>query len=361
MDPKKIAVIGAGNGGFAMAADLTLAGFDIHLYELPKFESNIKPVIERGGIEITGAARTGFARFGLMTTDIKKAIEDCFAIMVVTQALVHEELAHWLAPVIKPGQCIFLAPGSGGAILFGKIFHEERISSKVGIAEVLMLPYGCRKTSPTSINVSRLLGVLGVGAFPGKDIDWVFPTFQKIYPKCFKMSSALEVGVCNANIILHPGPTLLNAGRIEYSGGDFSLYREGMTPSIMRIIDALDQEIASIFGTLQFPSQSSKKLFEKRFEKKWDEQLDFMRRVGSKGPFDLNTRYITEDVPIGMVLISSLGELLGIPTPTFDSIIHMCGVIHKRDYWKEGRTISKIGLDGMSVQDLKRFLKEGYE
>jgi len=234
-------------------------------------------------------------------------------------------------------------------------------ADRVGIAEVLTLPYACRKTGATSINVSRLLGVLGLGAFPGKNIDWIFPIFQAIYPSSFKMSNGLEVGICNANIILHPAPTLLSLGRIEYSQGDFYLYKEGFTPSIEKVIDALDREIASIFKALGFPSKSSKEIFEKRYEKSWDEQFNMMRKIGSKGPFDVKTRYITEDVPVGMVLISSIGKMLGIPTPTFDSVIHLCGVVNDENYWRSGRTLVTLGLEGMNSETLKGFLREGYD
>ncbi|MBC8249839.1 MAG: hypothetical protein H8E90_09190 [Anaerolineales bacterium] len=54
MSIERIAVLGAGNAGHAMAADLALAGLQVNLYELPEFERNLGPIQERGGIEITG-------------------------------------------------------------------------------------------------------------------------------------------------------------------------------------------------------------------------------------------------------------------------------------------------------------------
>jgi opine dehydrogenase len=357
---KRIAVIGAGNGGFAMAGDLTLAGFEVNLFELPRFENNLVTIREKGGLEITGVARTGFAKLAHISTNIEEAIEGCVPIMVVTQALAHEEVAELLAPIIKPGQCVFLLPGSAGALLFGKIFHERQASSKIGIAEGLTLPYACRKTGPESVNVSRFTGRPGLGSFPGKDIDWIFPIFQEIYPSSFKMDSALEVGICNANIILHPAPTLLSISRIEFSKGDFYIYNEAYTPSVEKVIEALDREIAAILKCLGFSSTSSKESFEKRYESTWTEKREEFRKIGSKGPFDAKSRYITEDVPIGMVLISSLGKLLSIPTPTFDSIIHLSGVFNDTNYWKTGRTLEKLGLEGMSVEALRNFLKKGY-
>ena len=110
---KSLAVIGGGNAGFAMAGDLTLSGFDVRLYELTRFENNILPVQEKGGIEVTGALKTGFAKLPVVTTKIGEAIEGCSSIMVVTQALAHEEVANLLAPVVRPGQCIYLLPGTG--------------------------------------------------------------------------------------------------------------------------------------------------------------------------------------------------------------------------------------------------------
>ena len=50
MKDLKFAVLGAGNGGHAMAADLTLQGFTLNMFELPQFKESIKPIQEKGGI-----------------------------------------------------------------------------------------------------------------------------------------------------------------------------------------------------------------------------------------------------------------------------------------------------------------------
>jgi len=79
----------------------------------------------------------------------------------------------------------------------------------------------------------------------------------------------------------------------------------------------------------------------------------------SKGPASANTRYISEDIPIGMVLWASLGRLLGVPTPTADSLIQISSVVHGTDYWQGGRTVEKLGLAGMTADDLVRYLMQG--
>jgi opine dehydrogenase len=51
--------------------------------------------------------------------------------------------------------------------------------------------------------------------------------------------------------------------------------------------------------------------------------------------------------------MASLGEMLGVPTPTIKSLIHLASVIHGRDYWAEGRTVERLGIAGMSVRELR--------
>jgi hypothetical protein len=81
--------------------------------------------------------------------------------------------------------------------------------------------------------------------------------------------------------------------------------------------------------------------------------------IKMKGPEHLKDRFITEDVPYGMVLLSTLGNLLGISTPTHDAVIQLTSVINRTDYWKTGRGIKELGLSKMDKQSLKKFLIDG--
>jgi opine dehydrogenase len=42
---ERIAVLGAGNGGYALASDLALSGYKVNLFELERFrEFNLNPI-----------------------------------------------------------------------------------------------------------------------------------------------------------------------------------------------------------------------------------------------------------------------------------------------------------------------------
>jgi opine dehydrogenase len=353
---ERITVIGAGHAGHAMAAHLTLEGFPVRLYELPRFADNLRPAQERGGIELTGVVGEGFAKPELITTDVAQAIQGVSHIFVVTQALAHEEVAELCAPHLEASQTIILFPGSGGALQFAKTLRDQRVTHKVYIAETVTLPYACRIKGPAWVNVhSGPAAREIIAAFPGRDVDAVIQATQPVYPMLHPATHVLETALYNPNILLHPIGVIFSLARIEYSEGEFWMYREGFTPSVMKLLKALETERVAMLRAVSVKPMDFEAYYEYRYQKPWS---DFAA-VASKGPASADTRYISEDIPIGMVLWASLGDMLGIPTPTARSLINISSVIHNTDYWQGGRTVEKLGLAGMTTEELNRYLLEG--
>jgi opine dehydrogenase len=78
-----------------------------------------------------------------------------------------------------------------------------------------------------------------------------------------------------------------------------------------------------------------------------------------KGPKSLDHRYIHEDVGHGLVPMSEFGRLAGVPTPLMDAFIQVASVVNGIDYRKDGLTLERMGLAGITPADLPRFLLEG--
>ena len=356
---KKIAVIGAGNGGFAVTADLGLAGFDIHLYEFPEFNDNIAPIRDGEPIHIIGDAREGSFAPSLVTDDINAAVEGVASILVVTQATAHERLINLLGKSVRPEQFIFLFSGYAGSVLMVKVLSEKYNLPNIKCADIMTLPYACRKSGPNEVNVFRRTGVLGLVAFPAKHTAEMFSLFQEMYPACYQADNVLQLGLCNQNLLLHPAITLMNTGGIESDGGEFNFYADGCTPSVEVIIEALDHEILAVFKKLGFPPESSKQACERRFEMPWVEIQKLRKSWTIKGFDSVNTRFITEDVPTGLVFLSSVAKYCSVATPTCDALIHLCEVMLGKDYRAEGRTIEKLGLAHILPEKLNDFLQLG--
>ena len=366
MSIEKIAVLGAGNGGLACSADLSLAGYKVNLFA-PKFKY-IEPVLERGGIEITGQARQGFARLNKVTTDIKEAIEDVDLVLVVTPAFDHKHLAELCAPYLKDGQIIVLNPGhTGGSLEFATTLRKLGVKKNVKIAETMTLTYACRRLGPAQVKVYILVKKLLFAAFPGKYTGDIADTFKELYPSIVPARDVLETGLTNLNAVIHPPGMILNAGWIENSNGNFSFYTQGISESVGKICEAIDQErlnIMEILGLKRidfvewynmtgYTPLSGVSITEALRASKQQEQF--------KAPDNMKHRYLVEDVPYGLVPMASIGKMLSCPTPVINSLINLASIINNTDYWKEGLTVDKLGIQGMSVEELIKFLHEGFD
>ena len=85
MEEDRVAILGGGPSAHAAAVDLTMRGFTVNLYDLPRFAAGIKGTMESGEVEVTGAIN-GVARLNMVTTDIKEAIKGAKVIFVMSQS-----------------------------------------------------------------------------------------------------------------------------------------------------------------------------------------------------------------------------------------------------------------------------------
>lgn len=354
---KPIAVIGAGNGGTAIAGDLTLAGHACRLFEFAEWAGNVTAVTAQGGIKVTGVARTGFAKVALATTDSQAALEGAELIMVATQAVTHTRVAHTIAPRVREGQVIILWPGSGGTLEFRRIFDELGVKAEVILGEAATLPYCCRRLEgPGTVNIHRIDGPRNpVAALPASRTPALMAALQGVYDTVVPARSILEPALYNPNIIVHPAGALFNMGRIEHSRGEFWMYKEGITPSVQKIINRMDRERQAIMAALGYKPMTYEQVFTDLFNVSVAE----FAVASSQGPFSMQDRYITEDVPMGVTLTASLGRLLGVPTPTYDAILHVASLVNETEYYKTGRTLANLKLGGLSAAQLKEYVMTG--
>ena len=354
---KRIAVIGAGNGGTAIAGDLTLAGHECRLFEFEEWAGNVTAVNEKGGIKVTGVAHTGFAKVALATTDLSAAMDGAELIMVATQALTHTRVAHAIAPLVRDGHVVILWPGSGGSLEIRRVFDELGVKADVLLGEGATFPYCCRRLEgPGTVNIHRIDGPRNqVAALPAARTPELMAALKGVYDTVVPARSILEPALYNPNIIVHPAGALFNMGRIEHSKGEFWMYKEGITPSVKKIINGMDRERQAIMAALGYPPMTYEQVFTDLFNVSVAE----FAVASSKGPFSMQDRYITEDVPMGVTLTASLGRKLGIPTPTYDSIIHVASLVNETDYYQTGRNLANLKLDGLSAAQLNQYVMTG--
>jgi len=286
-------------------------------------------------------------------------------------------MAEACAPYVEDDQIIILMPGSGGSLEFANIFKAQGVDKDILLCECCTLPYGARLAKPGHVLIHIEAVTLPTGVFPAHRTDEAIARLQEVYPAIVPTANVLEAAINNPNPIVHPAATLLSATRIEYSGGEFYLYKEGMTPAVARVYEALEQERLALldrlglklyhFASLEARGYNLGETVEECHNLILNTSLDaafgadsIEEGIQMKGPASMQDRFVTEDVPYGLVLLSTLGKLLDIPTPISDAIINLSGTINRIDYWAQGRGVNELGLGGMSLEQIQTFLKSGF-
>ena len=368
MSIKKVAVLGAGNGGCAAAADLTLRGFEVRLFA--RSEATIAKLAKAGEIELIERDTTKKAAPFFMSPHLPPVIRDVDLIVITTPSIGHEYLARGLANYLVDGQCILLNPGhTGGALHFANLLGAFGCKADVRLCETVTLTYICRMSGPACVEVYRRTTNLRCAAFPGKYTASLVNKIQQLFPNVVPAANVLETGLCNINAIMHPAGMLGNAGWIEKTGGDFLYYREGITSAIGAWIDAVDTERLKIVQSLGLEAVRFVDIFHQA-----GLTTDAGRDSGSayqairqsepnqtiKSPASLDHRYIREDVGYGLVPMAEIGKLLGVRTPVMDALITLASVALNIDFRAEGLTLDKMGLAQIRPDELQSVLVNGF-
>lgn len=354
----KIAIVGSGNGAVTAAVDMTHQGHEVKLYcrnaSIEKFDK----AIEQGGFHFHNEGEESFVNFTQVSDDIEEVISDAEIIQVIIPSTFIEYYARIMAPFINENQIIFFNMAAAmGSARFINVLEDEHLEVRPHFAEVNSLTYGTRvdfdnAVVDLSVNVRKLY----FSSFYQDQLSDDFEKVETIYPCIVKEENLWKTNLENGNPEVHPGPTLLNVGRIDYSG-DFSLYKEGITKHTVRLLHAVELERLSLGRRLGFELQTAKEArIQRGYLERNDEDEPLNRLFNESpvfsqipGPNKVKNRYLTEDIAYGLVLWSSLGREIGVETPNIDAIIVIASTILERDFFEEGLTIDELGREKIGL------------
>jgi opine dehydrogenase len=353
-----VSVLGAGNGACATAADWALSGHEVRMYDFDQYHECLEPIQTQGGIHVIGDLE-GFAPVAYAGSDIRQAIDGADLIIAVGPAYSSGPFANQVKKHIRRNQTYIVSPGSnGGALLTKKIFQDHENAKDVVVAETATLPYASRITKPGTVKVHlKLVGGLYLAAIPGDKTHETLEMYRQVYPFATPGENIFRTILQNANPVIHPVVTVMNAARIEGTKGDFSFYEEGVTPAIGRMIEAVDLERIQIGKALGMEIIADPELgvlqgymTEASYTSGYSSAPGFK---GIRAQQTLQHRYLDEDVGYGLVFLSELGRSLGVETPMMDAVIAIASTLAERDYRKEAlRTLEGIGYTVDEVHKL---------
>ncbi|MCJ7434203.1 MAG: NAD/NADP octopine/nopaline dehydrogenase family protein [Anaerolineales bacterium] len=361
---KQHTVIGAGHGGKAMAAHLAIMGFSVALYN--RTPEHVEIIKKRGGIELDSEDGSihGFGKLAMVTSDIGEAIKHAEVIQVVLPSSAHADIAAAAAPHLKDGQIVILHPGrTCGALEFTKVMRDNGCKADVTVAEAETFIYASRSDGPAQARIFRIKEAVPLAALPATRTEKVLEVIKEAYPQFIDGVDVLHTGLNNMGAIFHPALTLLNAGWIEATHGDYQFYIDGVTPSVARMLEVLDRERVTVASSLGIRARTALEWLKLAYDTDGEDLHNAIQNqqgyYGIKAPPTLNHRYLFEDVPMSLVPIASLGKRYGVSVRGMESMIQIASIIHRTDYWRRGRTVEKLGLGQWSVSELTRFVQEG--
>jgi opine dehydrogenase len=351
---ESVAVLGAGHGGMAMAAHLALMGHRVNLFN--RGEERLWGVRSSGAIEIIGEVE-GFGELNMVTTSMEEAIRGVELIMVVVPAFGHRWMAEQMAPYITDGQIIVLHPGrTMGALEFRQVLTAAGVTADIIIAEAQTFIYASRATGPSQVRIFRIKHSIPVASIRAHMIPVVIERMRRFYPQFVPGDNIFKTSFENVGCVFHPALCVMNAGWIE-NDIDFQFYHEGVTPSVTKILEKIDDERVRVAEALGIRAITARQWLYMAYSTAGNSLYESMKKnAGYRGilaPRSLKVRYLEEDIPYSLVPMASLGRMMGVSTEVMDSIILMGSIINSTDYRVSGRTVENLGIAGMSLRELR--------
>lgn len=365
---KKIAVLGGGNGGHVMAADLALRGYNVYFWG--RNPGRLATVFTTKRIKVIGSLE-GQAKLSGASADIGEAVKGAEMVIIPLPAYAHRDVSERCAQYLEDGQVVVFCAQSGmGSFVLAKTLRELGIKKDILCAEHV-LPYGARLVEPGVVHSRRLptdLHVMyprGVGVFPARRTQEVMPFINEIYPGWPAVENSLASALISRGPGMHPAIMVLGASLME----NFlwiDTHGEGTTSSVRKVVYELDKERKAVEGAWGYQvmeafapgyftgEQTIRSDFYGRDAKSQEVKLMLKERLW------MGHRYITEDVAYGLVLRSSAAKKCGIEVPVSDALVRLASVINGEDYYSKGMSLENLGLGAMTVDQINNLLYEGW-
>lgn len=337
-----ITIIGSGGTALAAAAELTKKGCAVTLCDTEERKDRLQAVTEQRGIILEGASEEKDPIMPqCITTNFGEAVSGAQVLLICVRAERHRDIALRCSPFFQKGQVCVISPGNLGSV----IFYEE--AERRGKAEILFGEVSgnlcpCRLTGSARVLQAAPVRPKHLSAFPAVDTERVIEALEGVFD--FIPGRNIGEGLLNSpNLPAHLPGTLLSASAVEKLKGEFALYAHGLTPTVLRCAEGIEEERNQVLAAMGWDSYGS------AVEKLYPMTQKVLGPVPAlfhqlKGPGGMTDRYITEDAPCGVAFLVSLGRATGVDTRISQAFLTLASFINGEDYYQQGRTLEAMGI-----------------
>ncbi|MCR4440730.1 MAG: NAD/NADP octopine/nopaline dehydrogenase family protein [Peptococcaceae bacterium] len=369
MKIRSLTVVGGGNGAHALAALASARGLEVRIWApLPEEAELIRQgTAQQGGIKAVSAE--GQVSLGLparIDSDPQKVIPGSEAVVFVLPAFTHKQLFARMSEHLSPGTIVGAIPSRSGFEFLACSLAPPGVT----IFGLQTLPWACRiKEYGKQVEILGTKNQVAAASLPANQAAVLCDALQDLLGlPVLPMPNMLAVSLANMGQVIHPG--IMYGLFRQWDGQPFPenripLFYQGVTEEMCGILERLSFEILEIKAVLEKDGgfdltgvtgirewiinsyrgsiEDSSTLMKCFNTNKGYRGLKApVRKRGNEGYVpDFSSRYLTEDVPYGLVVSRGLAELAGVATPMMDEVITAAGRWMGKEYLAGGKLEGK--------------------
>lgn len=318
---RRVAVLGAGSVGKALAGHLSLRGFDVVLWN--RSSEVVDMLNANGGVVLLRGVLDGEFKVAAVTSRLDEALDRAELVFVTCTADAHVELASMMASHLGTStRAVVLMPGrTFGAYVFASKLRQER-GLVPPVYETQTVVHTAR-TRGSETWVYRVKQRVGFSSFNDPGFN-VAPEIETAIPELVLESEPLTIPFSNVGCVLHPVIMLFNFARVE-SGQVFRFYKDGTSASVARFLLGVDEERRRLASLFAVRVSSLVEWLRTTYDLSSHNLIDLLQSNAAyeeiTAPNTIYHRYIWEDVPTGLVRLAQVGDSFGIDTPYIDIVV----------------------------------------
>ena len=205
----------------------------------------------------------------------------------------------------------------------------------------------CSSPAPDAVYLKTVKKSMGLACVRPEDTAGVLERLAPVFPQLCPAANVLETSLNNSNPISHGPLALFNITRME-NGEDFLLFGTGVTPRVASFMEKIDRERVAVVRACGVSAPTELEMLNSFWPEPQESLYNVLHNTPAysvtKGPRTLDHRYLTEDLPYGLVPYVRLGRKLGVETPCLEALIGMFGLYMDQDYFQQGPEVEQLDL-----------------
>ncbi len=343
----RVAIAGAGAIGLASAAWLAHAGHAVALW-------SPRSALPEGPVHCTGLLDAALPVEHAATP--AALVREADVVIVAAPLPAHRALMDALLPHLQSGQTVLVsAMGSLSALyLFERLRAAGRAVTVVSLSTTALT---ARRGGPGRVQIMTRRAHLGLSALPRAREGEALALCGALFGPVFSVQgNALSTALSNTNPIAHVPLVVANWTRLERAEA-WPQYHY-MTPRVSDVIERLDAERQAVASAFGLQVHGIVQHFAQSFGTRAPTLAGIAAelhaaRGGPPGPTSIATRYLSEDVPFGLVFQAALGRVAGVATPATQTTVEMATLLAGTEAIGTNDLLEPLGLADTTAAALR--------